>query len=390
MNPSVTVYKYFVILLFLYCNCKSFAQSPIIITTNNYTFNIHQSNVHVYINPQFTAPSQGANQLWDYSLAAPVFIQDTISFVPAIHPVFSVEALKEQYKVETLFSFSYDYDEVLEKSIDSYTRSGRIIPAQDYCIQGITGNVMDSMLIPAQSFYYQEPFDEIIFPCTMGSSWSSNYSYTVQMLSRVPSIGSYNAAVEHRAYVSRSNQVVGWGKILPPSGGSFVPLPREVLLLKISEVQLDSIYVNGTLSNMASLLLFGVNQGNTLTRNFYCFVDTADLQPVAIFEYGASDFQLCSKAIFRMNNLDYAGIANSYKESFIQLFPNPASNQLTFESNSEIKKVKIVSAEGKTVLDLSNDIRNTIHLDLFQNGIYYIKFTTNSGEIAVRKFIVSK
>ena len=384
------MFKYFAIFLLLYCNCKSFAQSPIIITTNNFTFNNHQSQVHVYINPQFTTPLQGANQLWDYLLAAPVFIQDTISFVPASHPIFSVEALKEQYKVETLFSFSYDYDEVLEKSIDSYTRSGRIIPAQDYCIQGITGNVMDSMLIPAQSFYYQEPFDEIIFPCTMGSSWNSNYTYKVQMLSRVPSIGSYNAAVEHRAYVSRSKQVVGWGKIQCPSGGSLVPMAREVLLLKVSEVQLDSIYVNGTPSNMASLLLFGVNQGNTTTRNFYCFVDTADMQPVAVFEYGSSDFQLCSKAIFRMNDMNYVGLTEGTNESFFQLFPNPASHQLNFKSNPEIKRLKIISTEGKTVLDLSDSIPKQINLDFLGNGIYYLQFTSQSGEVAVRKLIVSK
>jgi hypothetical protein len=377
-------------LSFLHLAGLCFSQSSIHIFSGNFSFNSHQSKVQVYNNPQFTTPPEGADQFWDYSLASPVFIHDTVHFVAANFPGFPATALKQLNKTEELYSFSYSYDEVLEKSADSYTRSGRIIPAQDYCIQGITGNVTDSMLIPAQSFYYQEPYDEIAFPCTYGSAWNSNYTYKVQMLSRVPSIGSYNAAVEHRAYVNRSSQVVGWGKILPPSGGSFVPLARAVLLLKISEVQLDSIYVNGTPSNMASLLLFGVNQGNSVMRNFYFFVDTADMQPVAVFEYGASDFQLCSKAIFRMNEMNYLGTSDGFIEPFVQLFPNPASNLLTFDSNVEIKKVKIISVEGKTVFDLSNDIRNTIHLDFLQNGIYYIEFITNSGEIALRKFIVSK
>lgn len=344
----------------------------------------------MYINPQFAAPNEGDNQLWDYSLALPVYSKDTIYYEAASFPGFSTTALKQLHRNEELFSFSYDYDEVLEKSLDSYTRSGRIIPAQDYCIQGITGNVMDSMLIPAQSFYYQEPYDEIVFPCTAGSSWSSNYTYKVQMLSRVPSIGSYNAAVEHRAYVSRSSQVVGWGKIQCPAGGSFVPMAREVLLLKVSEVQLDSIYVNDTPSNMASLLLFGVNQGNTTTRNYYCFVDTADMQPVAVFEYGSSDFQLCSKAIFRMNDMNYVSISEGSNESNFQLFPNPACHHLTFNTNKEIKRLKIISTEGKTVLDLTDFISKQINLDFLENGNYYMHFTSESGDIAVRKFILSK
>ena len=68
------------------------------------------------------------------------------------------------------------------------------------------------------------------------------------------------------------------------------------------------------------------------------------------------------------------------QQADVNLFPNPASNQLQVHANELIEKISITDISGKTVYTV-NDNRHQASLDLsfLSNGLYLIKITTNQG-----------
>lgn len=90
---------------------------------------------------------------------------------------------------------------------------------------------------------------------------------------------------------------------------------------------------------------------------------------------------------------DYPGTSvlgvNEITQNFtLNLYPNPANTQITIETNSEINTYEISNAEGKVISKMEglNSFEKTISLDKFENGMYFIKVKTVTGQ-KIQKFI---
>ncbi len=81
---------------------------------------------------------------------------------------------------------------------------------------------------------------------------------------------------------------------------------------------------------------------------------------------------------------------NSY-ENDISVYPNPATDNLQIEINSEVRgenaELKIYDVVGNLVFEKSiATTKSTLDVSIFVNGVYVIKATTGEG-VVVRKFV---
>jgi hypothetical protein len=65
------------------------------------------------------------------------------------------------------------------------------------------------------------------------------------------------------------------------------------------------------------------------------------------------------------------------------VYPNPTTNKLYFQTDSEIASIIIKSVDGKTV---ASDSSNSISVNQLQAGIYLYSVLTVSGQIATGSF----
>ena len=74
-----------------------------------------------------------------------------------------------------------------------------------------------------------------------------------------------------------------------------------------------------------------------------------------------------------------AGIGDQ-EEASINMYPNPATDQVTLESNSRINQVSIFDLTGKEVFSTpANDNKVVVDINSLENGIYLVRLETEQG-----------
>jgi uncharacterized protein YjdB len=76
-------------------------------------------------------------------------------------------------------------------------------------------------------------------------------------------------------------------------------------------------------------------------------------------------------------------------ENQIEVYPNPASNNLYISDVQNIASVSIFDITGHLTLSKSNDF-STIDISLLNNGIYLLKINTKNGDTVARKIVKVK
>lgn len=105
-------------------------------------------------------------------------------------------------------------------------------------------------------------------------------------------------------------------------------------------------------------------------------------------------------ATFLFNNIKPCGSTppvgiNDYElRNKVNLYPNPAKNELTIASQSAslpISKIEIMSLTGVKVaqVDFKNELSKTIDISSLATGIYFVKIQTAKG-LVVKKFVKEK
>jgi hypothetical protein len=91
-----------------------------------------------------------------------------------------------------------------------------------------------------------------------------------------------------------------------------------------------------------------------------------------------------------MSIVDVTGVGLEENSITYSIYPNPASDILTIESNQEIENITIISLDGKVVLnDSANGMTTQVTVSNLIQGSYVVEMTTASGTI-VRKTFVKK
>ncbi len=96
--------------------------------------------------------------------------------------------------------------------------------------------------------------------------------------------------------------------------------------------------------------------------------------------------------IFLLDDVQYTGTTTSIEESNIasSVYPNPASDFVTFATESNINKVEIFNVVGQLIysnVETNNQVM--VNVRDFSNGVYIAKIYTNNG-VSTQKFNVVK
>ncbi|MDD3998827.1 MAG: T9SS type A sorting domain-containing protein, partial [Candidatus Shapirobacteria bacterium] len=73
---------------------------------------------------------------------------------------------------------------------------------------------------------------------------------------------------------------------------------------------------------------------------------------------------------------------------FIKLYPNPATDKITIESNYVNNKIEIYNNLGQNVCSCySTDLTSEINVSEYPTGIYFVKVSNQNGKVTSIKFI---
>ncbi|NGZ89105.1 T9SS type A sorting domain-containing protein [Psychroflexus maritimus] len=72
----------------------------------------------------------------------------------------------------------------------------------------------------------------------------------------------------------------------------------------------------------------------------------------------------------------------------IKMYPNPANNQVFFESDLALEQVKVFNITGKQVLQANLSQNNNIQVNDLAKGIYLVQIQTQNGQVETRKLVV--
>ncbi|GIV42296.1 MAG: hypothetical protein KatS3mg034_1606 [Vicingaceae bacterium] len=82
------------------------------------------------------------------------------------------------------------------------------------------------------------------------------------------------------------------------------------------------------------------------------------------------------------------GIDENYFVSGIKIYPNPAKDNLTIQSELPLEEIRIMDISGKIVYQSQYTGENTVNVEThkLENGVYLLEMTTHNGWHTVKKF----
>lgn len=205
---------------------------------------------------------------------------------------------------------------------------------------------------------YTDPLIEFKFPITYLQQYTDNYQFS----SVSTGIGNTNETGQEE------NTVDGYGTVITPSGtytnvlrikkmrtatqtGSGLPVP-------MSYTNEGYIWVS---QNVGIVMAFSINtfvsNGTTHVAKVVSYLDSGTL------------------STHELNN----------KKEDLSVYPNPSSERITLASKEDIRKVSLISSEGKTVLTSENS--KNIDISKLPKGVYILQGDLKNGTSVTRKII---
>jgi hypothetical protein len=299
----------------------------------------------------------GNNAAWNYATVygnSPI----TADFYPEYVPFFTnagvdiyrflLKNMNSDFGYNTYMEFDFNNAAIDDIGVD--------VPAQEYTLQPFTGNINDSLFIPAQSYLVPAPHRIVEFPMTANSAWSSSSRRYTDMIFNVPAFGLNNAPLRHAYTWVRNDSIVGYGKmrVYTASGPS---IDYDVLMDRVEEYTLDSFYLYGSPAPVQLLTVFGATQGQLTEQNYrYNFYRKGSFNYLASFYY-ADDASFGTPLAFYVtqDGLETAtASAVGEKASYATvLYPNPCAgseiNVKVLGNHFDIEKYRITDQMGRLV-----------------------------------------
>ncbi|NQX97757.1 MAG: T9SS type A sorting domain-containing protein [Flavobacteriales bacterium] len=205
---------------------------------------------------------------------------------------------------------------------------------------------------------------------------------------------------ENPTSVASNNQnrfVIAGIRVIPNGAACVLSLPIKLLEFNanssnetvkldwqtVSEINNDYFTLERSINGLdweSIKIINGAGNSNVLIN-----YSTIDINPY----YGISYYRLTQTDFdgeFQYSKIKSVNI-NRLENSFVETYPNPATNQITLEGNkTELEQITLYNVIGKNVTNLTKQIEineNKIIIDLsdLNKGIYYIKTKTTANKI---------
>lgn len=86
----------------------------------------------------------------------------------------------------------------------------------------------------------------------------------------------------------------------------------------------------------------------------------------------------------------FMGIEETQNDDLISIYPNPAKNQLFIKTKqiTIFQRIQIINYQGQVLSDNENITENYIDISHLENGLYFLKYSNNSG-YSIKSFVVN-
>ncbi|MFT6922234.1 MAG: hypothetical protein ACJA1C_001236 [Crocinitomicaceae bacterium] len=339
--------------------------------------------VHELNEANYTTPSEGPNQIWDYQGLTNNGLADypwSASTAPFFSDGYHFEA---GYFAFSAFTIRADFYTGFDGN--GYFRYGKQQYDTTFSLTAVTGGANDELHFLDDQQLYSGISDDVIFPMTYGDQWADTYSRTTPFEITVAGFGLSNTPGIHKRIFVMDREVVGHGKLLMSHLTTTISDSMDVLLVKNNYQTIDSFFVAGMPAPPALLAGMGVTQGE-VTNNYHSFFYRQGYGDLLIQFDGAS-----SAPGSAVNNIYYnensvvpstAGL-NENTISNSEMYPNPAQAGTELfidlnQSSAEVREISIVSLSGQEIHRLNfNSINSeTISLEIpssLNAGHYFIQ-----------------
>jgi hypothetical protein len=150
----------------------------------------------------------------------------------------------------------------------------------------------------------------------------------------------------------------------------------------------SGLHANFKLSASAESVLL-VDPDTLIIDEVAFFDQTPDIS-YGRFPNGVGEFQKMNPT-FGSENDGTTGTTEIYRETNISVYPNPADNEITIDSDFELDRIVIYNLTGKKIIDqVIREKSTSLNISQFGNGLYIIKAFLYDEEVAVEKLIVTK
>jgi PKD repeat protein len=167
------------------------------------------------------------------------------------------------------------------------------------------------------------------------------------------------------------------------------------------DLNLAHNWLTANLSTNASSYLWHWDDGSQPTsgmnaQHTYASPNNYNICLTAIATNGChSTYCDSSTYIYRMKNgksmISVNAIASGVnainKKYEFEIYPNPTNNQLIVDSKISINNLEITDLSGRILVNHSNPNSNIVNVENLNNGIYFLKITTQNKEMLQVKFV---
>jgi hypothetical protein len=223
---------------------------------------------------------------------------------------------------------------------------------------------------------------EMTFPGTFNTSFNNNFTTNSTFYyGQDPGIGITLDSIRLKSDVRKTSLIDGWGNITTPAG------TYACLRQNVKRANTDSIWGYNQLIFGGWQYLFSQQDSNRIYTYWangagYSVASLTDAQDLGTITSGT--YLLSSSLI---------GIAEQHStSSLISLFPNPASESISFvSSGTKISTIEIYDVTGNVITaeQVVNDNTN-VNVSNYANGIYFFRAIDANGNVIDRgKFNVA-
>lgn len=344
--------------------------------------------------PSYPELSPGLNMFWDLSIVTYTDTNFMYPHLPVSNPAFPEAAFQDGLIYYINPVLKYDFHPVGALKPDGFAYFGQRVERQAFSLTSISGGPTDSLVFPAQNIHYSSIEHTIPFPETLGTTWSSNYTFATDFSITVQVFQLQNAPCIRKTHIIEHDSVAGWGKMRVKGKDGTISGDIDVLMVRGISTQIDSFFLYGQPAPPSMLTAFGLTQGQVTQEFETKFYRENELTPLCFARYRDNSYSSAKVKYIRVhiNRQNTAtGLLDQKNISKTKIFPNPvvAGNPIQIQLPDRITtslSYTIVNSAGQIVtrgiLQAINGQAQISNLGQLSRGLYYVRLWGADGAIS--------
>ncbi len=379
------------------------AQSPLVLDSASQIVHPNTVNVYGFAFPDFQL-QLGDNVYYDFGAALQLSSTDqpftTNSFFQSTNVNFPNALYYKDGFININQNYGFYADGYMRQTGTGFYEVGMNKDVTDrFGLGAMSGNEADSLIVPAQVIAYSTPRTILPYPCTMGTSWTTNYRSVANANITVNAFGLHNVPLTVVTNWWIKDSVVAWGEATVPIVGNQSSKAYPILVSQRSSVRQDSLYLGGQPAPDAFVTAFGGSQGE-LTKTYRYWSFRAD-EPnyLFVFNYASDSTYTATPSFFVSDRVDIANGVNDEPSTIASSAnPNPATNdvRLHFQKPNDAPwSLEIYSTLGERVHTQMisagyGDVDCPVSVAGFNSGAYMaVVRDQNQRVVSKSSFVVS-